>query len=35
MVNHDGPAELFTENGVVTNYEEVEPCSLELTINLN
>ena len=29
MVNHDGPAELFTENGVVTNYDEVEPCSFE------
>ena len=35
MVKHGGPSGFYTENGVITYYDQIDPCCEELIINSN
>ena len=35
IVMHGGLAGFRTENGVITNYDHIDPCCVELIINSN
>ena len=35
MVSEGGPAGFYNEIGVITDYDDIEPCCIELIINSN